>query len=172
MKITTAVLASILAMSSSMALAQAGGGAGGGAAGGGAATGAAGSAGSTGSASTGSTGSGTSSTTGTNSGESYRNYPGRNAVVDAGTRIDNKQIAGLRWTANRGAPPASGAFLLRRRCVPMTSVFGTSIFGLTDRRRYWVSEPSFRRVFGTPRDTKIDHESDRNPSQLSLSSNS
>ena len=110
MKITTAVLASILAMSSSMALAQAGGGAGGGAAGGGAAAGAAGSAGSAGSASTGSTGSGTSSTTGTNSGESYRNYPGRNAVVDAGTRIDNKQIAGLRWTANKGAQPAKGAF--------------------------------------------------------------
>src|ERR1700689_4292214 len=74
MKITTAVLASILAMSSSMALAQAGGGAGGGAAGGGAAAGAAGSAGSAGSASTGSTGSGTS-TTGTNRGTAAGTSP-------------------------------------------------------------------------------------------------
>jgi hypothetical protein len=79
MKITTAVLASILAMSSSMALAQAGGAAGGAAAGGGtggaAATGAAGSSGSA-SSSTATTGTnGGSSTTGMNNGSATGTSP-------------------------------------------------------------------------------------------------
>jgi hypothetical protein len=78
MKITTAVLASILAMSSTLALAQAGGGTGGGAAGGGAAaTGAAGSSGSASSATgTGTTGTnGGNSTTGMNSGAAAGTSP-------------------------------------------------------------------------------------------------